>query len=132
MVALNETEAEALDSLVAERAEKIRADREQAEAAEQAAIERGKALKSLKRQAVVAVKARNELIPQFLEALANTAELAKALKSQRDAYQQAVGRAIRMGSPLDTQYPKAFAIDPAEREALRTALTQLQDIGGRV
>lgn len=132
MVALNEIEAEALDGLVSERVTKIKADREQAEQVEAEAVELAKRLRALRKQAVHAIKERNELIPAFLTSITETAKLAKQLTATRDSYQEAVKYAIKLGGSTGTQYPRMFGLDPAERDALRTALTSLQSIGGVV
>jgi len=132
VVSLNEVEAEALSDLVQERAEQIQDKRNQDAADAQAAIDLAKRQRALRKQAVQAIKTRNEMVPIFLAALLETAKLAKELSAARDSYVEAVAYSMKLGGSTGTAYPRQFGIDPAEREALRSALTALQSVGGVV
>jgi DNA primase large subunit len=132
VVTLSEIEAEALDTLVHEKAEEIQDKRNQDAAAAQAEIDLNKRLRALRKQAVQAVKSRNELVPIFLAALIETAKLAKELSAARESYVQAVAYSMKLGGSTGTVYPKQFGLAADERNALREALTVLQSIGGVV
>ena len=89
-------------------------------------------LSTLRQAARDALSSREETLPAFLAALETVVELGQLLRDARERYGHALSGAIRLREDLEVTWPKAFAVDPTERELLRQAQTLLKSIGGVV
>jgi len=124
--------ATAQDEVTRERAVANRAEADRQAEALRLKNERQQALSDARARAAAVISAREALVPELVSTLVRVTEIIGKLRTNRAIFDMQGKHAVANGGTLITGYPKAFAIDPQERQLLRDTIAALQSVGGSV